>query len=242
MSDFKGKSVLITGAASGIGAAAFKQLRDRGAEVIGTDIDFDGHDGEAVRMDVSSPEDWRRVVGRCRTEFGGLDILINCAGILREAPITETSLEMWNQVLAVNLTGVFLGMKEVIPIMRGRGGGSIVNVASIDGIRGNMNHIAYAASKGGIVSLTMAAALDHAKDGIRVNAVCPGTILTGMIKDKFANAADPAAVERYMLEKHPLGYLGRPEEAAEVVLFLAGPRSSFMTGQAVAVDGGRSIR
>lgn len=242
MSDFKNKSALVTGFAHGIGAAVFKHLKGSGANILGCDIEMPMGGDDTARMDVSSPQDWQKVVGQCKDRFGGLDILINCAGILREAPVTETSLEMWNEVLSVNLTGTFLGIREVLPIMVAQGGGSIVNVSSIDGIRGNIIHAAYCASKGGINSLTMAVAMDHAKDGIRVNSVCPGTIETKMVVDKWNNSPDPDAMKQYMLDKHPLGYIAQPEEVAEVILFLAGPRSSFMTGQVIAVDGGRSIR
>ncbi len=144
--------------------------------------------------------------------------------------------------MAVNLRGSFLGCQKSIPLMRSRGGGAIVNLASINGIRGNRRLVAYAATKGAIISMTMSLALDHAQDNIRVNCICPATIDTEMARGMMAEAPDPALVEKLMIEKHPIGRIARPEEVAATIAFLASEDASFMTGLAIPVDGGRSIR
>jgi len=144
--------------------------------------------------------------------------------------------------MAINLRGSFLGCQKAIPVMRNRGGGAIVNIASINGIRGNRRLVAYAATKGAIVSMTMSLALDHSQDNIRVNCVCPATIDTAMPRGMVAEAPDPALLQRQMIEKHPIGRIGQPEEVASTIAFLASEDASFMTGLAIPVDGGRSIR
>jgi len=144
--------------------------------------------------------------------------------------------------MEINLRGSFLGCQKAIPIMRNRGGGAIVNLASINGIRGNRRLVAYAATKGAIVSMTMALALDHSKDNIRVNCICPATIDTEMPRGMIAEAPDPELLKQQMIEKHPIGRIGQPEEVASTIAFLASDDASFMTGLAIPVDGGRSIR
>ena len=141
---------------------------------------------------------------------------------------------------AVNLDGVFLGARHAIPEMRKRGGGTIVNVASLNGIRGTPGAVAYAASKGGVVALTMAMALDHAHENIRVNCICPGSVHTPMVQAVYAETPDPAAARRARIALHPLGRDGEPEDIAPAIAFLASDDAAFMTGQAMAVDGGRS--
>jgi len=169
-------------------------------------------------------------------------VLINSAGISPTGTAEETSRELWDEVMAINLRGSFLGCKKAIPLMRERGAGAIVNIASINGIRGNHRLVAYAATKGAIVSMTMSLALDHAKEKIRVNCICPATINTDMARGMMAEAPDPRIIEQAMIEKHPLGRIAQPEEVAATIAFLASEDASFMTGLAIPVDGGRSIR
>ena len=238
----KDKVALVSGAAAGIGLATVKELIANKAKVIATDmVDVPGMEHSNI-MDVSSEEQWNAVVEYAKKEFGGIDILVNCAGIMRKGLAEETSSAMWDEVLNVNLKGVFLGCKTVIPVMRERGGGAIVNVASIDAIRGNRRHVAYAASKGGIIAMTMAMALDHAKDNIRINSVCPGSVDTAMFRSALSSAQNPEEFMRWVIDKHPIGRLAKPEEIATAIAFLCSSKASFMTGLAIPVDGARSIR
>jgi len=173
---------------------------------------------------------------------GALDILVNNAGILREATIEETSLEMWNSVLSTNLTGTFLGCKHAVPLLARSDAGAIVNVSSIDALRGGFRHGAYAASKGGVAALTRAAAVELADRGIRVNAVCPGTVETPMVEALSSGKIDKNAITAERLKMHPLGRLSTAEEQAATIAFLCGPDAAFITGTVMPVDGGRAIR
>ena len=240
-SELEGKVALVTGAGRGIGLAAAKRLQGLGALVVAGLEEESQRDAVAnfdpVVLNVVHEEHWAIAIAHCTDAHGGIDILVNNAGILREGTAEETSLQTWEEVLAVNLRGVFLGCKHVIPAMRARGGGAIVNVASIDGLHGNHRHVAYAASKGGVVSITRALAIDHAEENIRVNSVCPGTVHTQMVMEGMASYS-----QEIVKAKHPLGREAEPEEIASVIAFLCGPGASFMTGMAIPVDGGRSIR
>ena len=239
-----GKVALVSGAAGGIGKETVRSLTDAGAIVaaaVETNEQAAGFNN-ARPLDVRSEDDWKATVDWVVQEFGQLDILVNNAGVLREASPEETTVDMWDLIHSVNLKGVFLGCKAAIPELRKQGDGAIVNVASIDGIRGNYNHAAYSASKGGVVALTRSLALDLAPDGIRVNAVCPGTVDTPMVAAMMSNAASHEAAMEVSHQKHPIGRIAQPGEIADVIAFLAGPASRFMTGMAVPVDGGRSIR
>jgi NAD(P)-dependent dehydrogenase (short-subunit alcohol dehydrogenase family) len=175
-------------------------------------------------------------------ERGRLDVLINNAGIRASGGIEETDLKLWHHLIDTNLTSIFLGCRAAIGAIRKSGGGAIVNVSSITGIRGTENMVAYSASKSGIVAMTSSLALDAAKDGIRVNAVCPAAIRTSMVTTWLSQSADQKAAESVLLQKHPIGRIGEPREVASVIAFLASDDASFMTGLAIPVDGGRSIR
>jgi len=239
--ELQGKVALVSGAGRGIGLATAHRLRELGATVV-AGVEEEGQrkalgDLDTIVLNVLHEEHWAAAMAHCGESHGGIDVLVNNAGILREGTAEETTQEMWEEVLAVNLRGVFLGCRQAIPAMRARGGGAIVNVASIDGLHGNHRHVAYAASKGGVVAITRALAMDHAPDHIRVNAVCPGTVRTQMVLEGMAGFS-----EQMVREKHPLGRAAEPEEVANVIAFLCGPGASFMTGMAIPVDGGRSIR
>ena len=243
---FKNKVVLITGAGQGIGLATAKRMASEGATIIAGILDDAQADAvkayEAIKLDVRHEESWIAAMDSLMMSHGGLDELINNAGISPQATAEETTPEFWDEVMAINLRGSFLGCQKAIPVMRNRGGGAIVNIASINGIRGNRRLVAYAATKGAIVSMTMSLALDHSQDNIRVNCVCPATIDTAMPRGMVAEAPDPALLQRQMIEKHPIGRIGQPEEVASTIAFLASEDASFMTGLAIPVDGGRSIR
>jgi NAD(P)-dependent dehydrogenase (short-subunit alcohol dehydrogenase family) len=179
--------------------------------------------------------------GKRRTS-GRLDVLVNSAGISPAATAEETSREMWDNVMAVNLKRTFIGCKKAIPLMRSRGGGAIVNLASINAIRGNTRLVAYAATKGGVMAMTMSLALDQFGENIRVNCVCPATIETDMVRQMLAEAPDLEAATRDIIAKNPIGRMAQPEEVASTIAFLASPDASFMTGLAIPVDGGCIIR
>lgn len=245
MQRMQGKIALVTGAAGGIGLATARRLRDEKAIVIAADIQdlLEPLEGvEFVHLDVSSENAWAEMAGRIQEKHGKLDCLVNNAGILREAPLEETSLDIWQSVLAVNLTGTFLGCKHMAPLLAKSGKGAIVNLASIDALNGSQHHGAYAATKGGIAAFTRAMAVELASQQIRVNATYPGTVDTPLVHAMFTNAGDIAAAEAKRKEMHPLGRISQPEEQAAAIAFLCSDDASFVTGAVLSVDGGRAIR
>ena len=242
----EGRVALVTGAATGIGRATAERLAVEGAKVVAGIAEerqrpiiaaFD-----AIVLDVRSEADWDRAAAYAEEAHGGLDILVNNAGIHRPGGAAETTRELWDEVMAVNLWGTFLGCKTVIPAMRRRGGGAIVNLCSINGITGVPGATAYSASKGGVLALTMALAMEHVGDGIRVNCVCPGPVETPIIDAMVARSPDPAALRAAIAAKQPMGRMAVPGEVAAVIAFLASGDASYMTGLAVPVDGGRTVR
>ena len=242
----RGKVALITGAGTGIGKATTERMSADGAHVIAGII---GEEERTVAsdftqriLDVRLQSDWDAALADCREQFGGIDILVNNAGLLIEGTAEETSDATWDKIFDVNLKGLFRGCRTVIPQMRQRGGGAIVNLASIDALSGAIGHLAYSASKGGVTALTRSLATDHAVDNIRVNAVCPGTITTPMVEKMFKDTGDINAARNASIAKHPLGRLASAGEVASVIVFLCSNDASFITGQSVSVDGGRSIR
>ncbi|MEQ8811436.1 MAG: SDR family oxidoreductase [Imperialibacter sp.] len=242
----KNKVALITGAGSGIGKSAALLLADNGASIVVADIneehgkkvveEIKGKGGKAifVMVDTSKPSDAEKSVAEAVKAFGKLDIAVNNAGIGGPAaPIGEYDIEGWNKVIAVNLSGVFYGMRYQIPAMLKNGGGAIVNMASILGQVGFATSPAYVAAKHGVVGLTKNGALEYAAQGIRVNAVGPGFIKTPLLDDNLS----PDVLE-FLKTKHPIGRLGEPEEVAQLVLFLASENASFINGSYYAIDGG----
>jgi len=247
----KDKVALVTGAASGIGRATAALFGQEGAKVMCADLDAAGAEhvarqiadggGEAAstQADVSQAADVERMVKETVERWGRLDVLVNNAGIYFILPLTQVPEEEWDRLININLKGVYLGCKYAIPRMVGQGKGAIVNTASIAGLRGSANWTTYCASKGGVVQLTKALAMEVARLNVRVNCVCPGIIDTGM----FDQAVDLVAVNREELattigEAHPMGRIGRPEEVAAAILFLASEEASFITGVPLSVDGG----
>lgn len=247
---FKDKVIIITGSTFGIGKTTALAFAKRGAKVVLSDYKADedtektirDNGGEAifVSCDVSNEGDVKNLVTKTITHYGRLDFAFNNAGIEgTPAPATECSNENWDKTININLTGVWYCMKYQIPEMLKTGGGSIVNNASIAGLVGFGSMPAYVASKHGVVGLTKNVALDYAKQGIRVNAVCPGVIHTPMI-DRFTGG-DQAAMDQLKAGK-PMGRIGQPEEIAETVIFLCSDGASFITGQSIAVDGGWTVQ
>ena len=245
MSRLEGKVAIITGAARGQGAATARLFAHEGAKVAITDVldepgealaDEIGEASVFLHHDVTSPDAWAEAVRATVGRFGRIDVLVNNAGILRFAPLETMSAEHYMQIVHVNQLGVFLGIKAVVEPMTGAGGGSIVNISSIDGLHGMPYVIAYVSSKFAVTGMTKTAAIELGPRRIRVNSVHPGGIDTPMIDpDSLGEGADPSA---FMIPRTPLARLGSPEEVAHVTLFLASDDSSYVTGAAVTVDGG----
>lgn len=241
----KDKVAIITGGASGIGEATARRFVQEGAKV--TIADMNVEKGEAfvkelgdaaifVQTNVTDEANVENMVAKTVDAFGKVDILFNNAGIGDLQPTDELSFSDWQKTISVNLDGVFLVAKHAIRAMKKNGSGSIINTASILGHVGDAQVASYAASKGAVANLTRALAIEFAQDNIRVNAVCPGYIVTPLI-DQLDDAA-----REYLVTQHPIGRLGKPEEIANAVLFLASDEASFVTGANLLVDGGYTAR
>ena len=243
MRRFEGKVAVVSGAEGGIGSATVARLAAEGAEVWAAVLPgLEGPEGHpAVEVDVIVEEHWTAALDTVVEASGRLDVLVNSAGILGTGTAEDTSLEQWRRVMDVNLTGVFLGCRAAVPHMRRSGGGAIVNLSSFAGLRGLVGMVSYATSKGGVITLTQSLAKDHATDGIRVNAVCPGSVDTPMIAAVLAASDDPEARRARTIEGYLIERMGRPEEIAAAIAYLASEDASFTTGQALSVDGGRTI-
>src|SRR5450631_80371 len=241
---------LITGGASGIGRATALLFAREGAAVALADVNADA--GQRVvdeitqsggraffePVDVTRTADCQRLVERTIREFGRIDILFNNAGIIRRATVLDLTEDDWDRVMAVNVKSIYLVSREVIPHMQKAGGGTIINTASGWGLAGGAKAAVYCASKGAVVLLTKAMALDHGPQKIRVNCICPGDTDTGMLREEALQLGEESS--RFLAEsaKRPLGRVGSPEEIAKAALYLASDASSFVTGTALVVDGG----
>jgi NAD(P)-dependent dehydrogenase (short-subunit alcohol dehydrogenase family) len=246
MERLEGRVALVTGAASGIGKATARRLADEGAAVLLTDVNESlgattteelraaGAKVDFLRHDVASEADWEAAVAKAVEEFGGLDIVVNNAGMGDLATIEETSLEDWQRTIAIDQTGVFLGMKTAAPHLKASGHGSVVNISSIFGTSGGFGTSpAYHAAKGAVRTLTKNIALHWAAEGVRVNSIHPGFVDTPML-----DTARGTTYEQAMLDLTPMGRLGRPEEIAAGVAYLVSDDASFVTGLELYIDGG----
>jgi NAD(P)-dependent dehydrogenase (short-subunit alcohol dehydrogenase family) len=243
----EGKACVITGAGGGMGREAAIVFVAEGARVCVADVDLDaaeetvslcGGDAFAARVDVADEDDVRALMSAAAERFGGLDVLYNNAGIspADDASVLDTSVEAWQRVQDVNTKGVFLCCKHGIPHLLARGGGSVVNVASFVAILGAAtSQISYTASKGAVLALSRELAVQFAREGVRVNALCPGPVETPLLLSIYGD--DPAALERRRVH-WPTGRLGKPREVVNAALFLASDESSFVTGATFVVDGG----
>lgn len=244
-----GQVAIVTGGGSGQGRATALLFAQEGAKVVVGDLNArgaeetvrlinrnEGGQATAVQVDVTKADEVRNLVNTALSRYGRLDILINNAGATLFKGIDDTTEEDWDRILDTNLKGVFLGCKAAIPAMRQSGGGSIVNIASVAGLIGMPQHFAYCAAKAAVIHFTKSLALDHGRENIRINCICPGGVRTPMLAEVI-NIDDSTQVQR-IAQQHALGRIAEPEEIARVSLFLCSSDASFMTGAAVTVDGG----
>jgi len=257
MSTFQGKTIIITGAAMGLGLATAKVVAERGANLTLVDYNEDALNKAkeellgiapdakilTITADVSNEDAVKNYVDKTISEFGQIDGFYNNAGIEgKQAPITEYDIEVFKKVIDINLMGVYYGLRYVIPAMQKNGGGKIVNVASVGGIRGVVNQMPYVASKHAVSGMTKNAAIEYGKDNIFTNAIAPGAILTPMVAGAFkqVNPSDPAAAEKEYAQRNPTRRLGKPEEVGKLVAFLLSDDCQYVNGQTIAIDGGES--
>jgi NAD(P)-dependent dehydrogenase (short-subunit alcohol dehydrogenase family) len=246
-SRLQGKVAIVTGAGSGIGHACAVALARAGARValvgrrkekLEETARQIGDAALTIAGDASRKEDIGRVLDQTATRFGAVNVLLNNAGILHPGTVEQISEAQWDETFNVNVRGLWLLSRAVLPHLRKAGGGSIVNMASVLGINGARNRAAYAPSKGAVVLLTKCMAIDHGHENIRVNAICPSFVETDLTAAVVNQAPDPQAVRRERIAAHPLGRLGRPEDIAGLAVYLASDESSWVTGTVFPVDGG----
>lgn len=250
MSTLSGKTALVTGGASGIGRATALALAEAGAAVVVVDLNaaqgaevvsaIESAGGKAILVagDVTTAADCERAVATAVETFGRLDVLFNNAGIIRRASVVDTTEAEWDRVMAVNVKSIFLMCKAAVPVMAKGGGGSIINSGSGWGLKGGGNAASYCASKGAVVNLTRAMAIDHGPQGIRVNSVCPGDTDTPMLRHEAQQLGQAEASFLAEAAERPLRRFGKPSEIAQAVLYLASDAASYVTGAALVVDGG----
>lgn len=248
--EFEKQIVIVTGGSSGIGRETAKLFAENGAIVVIVDINkiealsvvneikVFGGDARFYEMDVGNAKEYEKFINHIKKEYIHINILFNNAGITRRADVIDTSVEEWDKVMNTNAKSVFLMSKHIIPLMKKNGGGNIVNTASGWGLTGGSKAVSYCASKGAVVLLTKAMAVDHGKDNIRVNCICPGDTQTNMLKFEAQELGEKVENLIEQGKLRPLNRIGQPKEIAESVLFLSSSKSSFITGESLVVDGG----
>ncbi len=251
MNRLNDKRVIITGAASGIGEAIARRFAEEGARVLVADINEEAANNTAqqigslatgIALDVTKSPQVEMVVNKAIELWGGLDIMVNNAGVGVAAKTAETSEEDWQRVIDVCMKGTFLGMKYAIPVMQKQKSGSIINMASVASIVGVPDRAAYCAAKGGVMALTRAAAVDHASEGLRINCIAPGTVDTPWVQRITGNYDDPEAARTAMKARQPHGRLVSPEEVAAMAVYLASDEAGSTNGSVMVVDGGWTAR
>ncbi len=252
MTRLVGKVALITGGGTGIGRAIALAFVREGAKVAVAgrrrekleetlrEVEKLGGEGLAIVCDVAKAKDGERAVKETAKAFGQLNVLVNNAGVLHAATIEGTSEDQWDNLMTINLKGPFLMCKAALPEFRKTGGGTIVNVGSVLGLVAMKDRAAYCASKGGVSLLTKAIALDHAHENVRSNCICPSIVETELVQGLFAASEEGKALRKARIGSIPLGRMGRPEDVAEMAVFLASEESSWLTGAAIPLDGGLS--
>ncbi len=243
-----GRVALVTGGRGGAGRAVCRRFADEGAHVYAADLSDGGTigtgdaAGEFLRLDVTSEDEVRSAFERVDAEHGRLDVLVNAAGIELELTIEETSLDQWERIMAINVTGTFLTSKYALPLLRRSEHASVINFGSYDGFIADPKLAAYCATKGAVHALTRAMACDHGPEGIRVNAICPGYIDTPMLEQFVPDGVDPAAARAEIERVHPLRTVGTPTDMANLVNWLASDEARYATGQLWVLDGGISAQ
>ncbi len=241
----QGKVAVVTGGCGGIGWAICQRFVREGATVYATDVaqaDQQSEDVRYIKHDVTLEEDAKAVMRQVETDANKLDILVNAAGIEIEKTIEETSLQDWNHIFAINVTGTFLTSKYALPLMRKAGSGSIINFGSYDGFIADPSLAAYCATKGAVHALTRAMACDHGPENIRVNAICPGYVDTPMLQSFFGDSGDIESLKQAVRDVHPIRNYGTPHDIANLVNWLAGDEARYATGQLWVIDGGLSAQ
>ncbi|WP_440705938.1 SDR family NAD(P)-dependent oxidoreductase [Heyndrickxia oleronia] len=246
------KVAIITGGGTGIGRETALLFAKEGAKVVVTDINQDsgnqtvkdlqanGNEALFIHHDVSNEDDWKKVAKETIDQFGKVDILFNNAGIYKIKPLAEIELDEWNRLMSINVTGVFLGMKHIMPLMAKQKKGSVINASSIAGLMGSPGHVLYGASKGAVRIMTKDAAMEYAHVGVRVNSIHPGYIDTGMAD--YASEVTGSSKDELGKNLFPLGHLGSVKDVANTVLFLASDESAFSTGAEFVIDGGATAK
>jgi NAD(P)-dependent dehydrogenase (short-subunit alcohol dehydrogenase family) len=240
-----GKSAVVTGGGRGIGLGITERFVEEGANVAIVQrspppADIINEHVVFIKADLSRSEDCAKAVDMTVARFSGLDILVNNAGVMFEKTVEEMSEQDWDWMMTINLKAPFLLTKRAMPVLRQRGGGSIINIGSIEGLASNPGHPAYSASKAGIHGFTAAVAVDHGRDGVRCNAIAPGWINSDLSDTYLESTPDSARVRRELLAMHPAGRLGEPTDVGNLAVWLGSDESSFVTGQVFVIDGGRT--